>query len=118
MYRRYLTLLFGLCGVAAGCALLLAARQEKLTGDLTRLGGYGEREFGWTGIEEQFNPPLAQPGRLDAGYDIVVIGDSFSLRTTPDRQTRTGSFWTDFLANESGLSVGVFDVADTSVKKF
>ena len=111
-------MLFGLCGAAAVFGLLAALWLEPLSGDLVRVGGYGEHEFGWNGVEEQFFPPLAEPGKPDREYDVVVVGDSFSSRTTPDRQTRYGSFWTDFLANETGLSVGVFDVADTPVEKY
>jgi hypothetical protein len=107
-----------LCGIAAAGGLLLVVWLEPLAGDLTRVGGYGEHDFGWNGVEQQFSPPVAEPGKVDGEYDIVVIGDSFSSRTTPDRQTRDGSFWTDFLANDTGLRLGVFDVAVTPVERF
>jgi hypothetical protein len=118
MYRRYLRILLGLCGIAAAFAFDTVVSLEPLSGDLTRLGGYSENEFGWNGVEEKFAPPLAEAGRLDGGYGVVVIGDSFSLRTTPDRQTEAGSFWTDFLANDTGLRVGVFDVAVTPMERY
>jgi hypothetical protein len=117
-YRRYLYLLFGLCGIAAAGGLVLVVWLEPLAGDLTRVGGYSENDFGWNGVEQQFSPPVAEPGSLDGEYAIVVIGDSFSVRTTPDRQTREGSFWTDFLANDTGVRLGVFDVGRTPVERF
>jgi len=118
MYRQYLRVLFGLCGAAAAFGLCAALWLEPLSGDLVRVGGYGEREFGWNGVEQQFIPPVAELGKPDVAYDIVVIGDSFSWRSTPDRQTRYGAFWTDFLANDTGLSLGVFDVALSPVEKY
>jgi hypothetical protein len=118
MYRQYLCMLLGLCGIAAVGVWFLAIGREPLTGDLARVGGYGERQFGWNGVEERFSSPLAEPGRPDGDYGIVVIGDSFSSRTTPDRQTSDGSFWTDFLANDTGLPVGVFDIARVSVDDY
>ncbi len=118
MYRQYLCVLFGLCGTAAIFGLLTAVWLEPLSGDLVRVGGYGEREFGWNGVEQQFIPPLAELGKPDGEYDIVVIGDSFSWRSTLDRQTRYGAFWTDFLANDTGLRLGVFDVALKPVEKY
>lgn len=110
MYRRYLCVLLGLCGALVAYVLFMSIVMQPLVGDLTRVGGFSENEYGWNGAEERFMPPLAEPGRLDRDYPIVVVGDSFSLRTTPDRQTQYGSFWTDFLAAGSGLRVGVFDV--------
>jgi hypothetical protein len=109
MYRRYLAVLAGLCGAFLAYALAIAVTFQPLTGDLTRIGGYAERDYGWNGVEDRFTPPLAGPGSLDGAYQIIVVGDSFSMRNTPDRQTPYGSFWTNFLAAGTGLSVGVFD---------
>ena len=118
MYRRYLCFLFGLLGIAAAFGFDTVVSLEPLVGALTRVGGYSENEFGWNGVEEKFTRPLAEAGKLDRDYGVVVIGDSFSRPTTPDRQTGEGSFWTDFLANDTGLRVGVFDVAVTPVEQF
>jgi len=118
MYRHYLMVLLALCGIAGAFAFDAVVWLEPLSGDLTRLGGYSENEFGWSGVEQKFAPPLAEPGKRDGDYGVVVIGDSFSLRTTPDRQTAAGSFWTDFLANDTGLRVGVFDVAATPLERY
>ena len=118
MYRRYLQIIFGLCGIVAAFVLAMAVWLGPLSGDLTRVGGYSERDFGWNGTERIFSPPLAEPGRRGGAYDIVVVGDSFSSRTSPDRQTRDGSFWTDFLAADTGRRVGVFDVSRTPMEDF
>jgi len=106
MHRRFNLVLGGWLGAMllgfSGVALWL----EPMRGDLTRLGFYAENDFGWRGEEKRFVPPLAGV-RGDA--EIVVIGDSYSLPTTPDRQTGWGGFWTDHLAALTGLSVGVVD---------
>jgi hypothetical protein len=115
MYRRYLFVLFGLCGLFLAYGLYTGASFEPLVGDLTRVGGFAERDYGWNGVEEQFVPPLAEQGSLDGQYPIIVVGDSFSTRTTGDRQTPYGSFWTDFLAADVGLRVGVFNIEKFSL---
>jgi hypothetical protein len=116
-YRRYNLLLLG--GIAVVALFLCGAtlRYDPVVGDLTRLGAYADNDFGWNGEQEIFRPALASVGVLGEHYDIVVLGDSFSMRTTPDRQTPYGGFWTDFLAARTGLSVGVFDMNKTSLSR-
>jgi len=111
-------LVLGPLSVIWSGVLYLAFTIQPLSGDLTRLGGYSEQDFGWNGVEEYFAPPLAHAGNLSGKYDIVIIGDSFSSRTTPDRQAPLGSFWTDFLAARSGLAIGVFDMNKHPLNQF
>jgi hypothetical protein len=115
MYRRYLFALLGMCGLFIGYGIYAAVSFEPLVGDLTRLGGLAEKDYGWNGEEEQFVPPLAEQANLDSQYPIIVLGDSFSTRTSADRQTPYGSFWTDFLAADTGLRVGVFNIEKYSL---
>src|SRR5690242_13200298 len=115
MYRRYLFVLLGMCGLFIGGGIYAAVSFEPLVGDLTRLGGFAEKDYGWNGEEEQFVPPLAEQASLDGHYPIIVLGDSFSTRTSADRQTPFGSFWTDFLAADSGFRVGVFSIENYSL---
>jgi hypothetical protein len=107
-------------GSYCATAILLCAATlyyEPVVGDLTRLGGYSENDFGWEGTQKVFKPALAKAASLAEHYDIVVVGDSFSARTTKDRQTPNGGFWTDFLAERTGLTVGVFDLDKTSLEQ-
>ncbi|MDE2198759.1 MAG: hypothetical protein KGJ41_07035 [Rhodospirillales bacterium] len=114
MYPRYNRILFGLIAAMLGGALAVSAWLQPMAGDLVRLGGYSENSFGWRGGQVAFSPPLARQGGRG---DIVVLGDSFSLRTSPDRQTRYGGFWTDFLAAESGDTVAVHAFARVSLRR-
>lgn len=106
--RRYTMMLIAPVFAAAGLGLAVAAWLQPLSGDLTRLGWWPERRFGWNGVEEHFDPPLARPGRLDRGADILVLGDSFSSRQ-PLSQTPAGGYWPNWLARDTGLTVAVLD---------
>lgn len=51
---------------------------EKLYGDLTRVGYFSERDFGWRSRQPEIPPKFFKDYPL-AEADILVIGDSFSL---------------------------------------
>ena len=78
---------------------------EPLRGDLTRIGGYSENEYGWNSSQSYFEPPLVTSDRYDRPYDIVVLGDSFSVDPYGTGQTEPGVYWPNHLAQRSGLSV-------------
>jgi len=107
-HKIYNITLLTMIAIFLALCILFMIYLDPLDGGLTRIGGYTENDFGWNSEQSLFPTPLAQTGQLDKHYDIVVFGDSFSSRTTPDRQTGIGGFWTDHLANLTGLSVGVF----------
>jgi hypothetical protein len=117
-YKTYLIWLLApvllMTASVLGCSVWL----EPLAGDLTRLGGYTENDYGWRGTQARFTPPLAHQADLTAYDAILVFGDSFSLRTSPDRQAPLGGFWVDFLARETGLSVGVTDEDQTRLAAY
>lgn len=101
-----------LIGVAAGMlviALPFTFWLEPLRGDLTRVGGYSETNYGWHASQSSLKQPAAQKGRLGTYYDIIVLGDSFS-GPEGHAQTPAGAYWTDFLAQRTGLKVGVFQI--------
>lgn len=88
-------------------AVYMALGSQPLSGDLTRIGGHLEEDFGWNEPQKVF-----QSGRfvmaksitdLDHHYDVVVIGDSFSA----DRQKG----WQNYLVENTGLSVITFGMA-------
>lgn len=113
MHRTYSLFLIGMafaCAVGFG---LYGRQFEPLTGDLTRIGWYAENEFGWTQPDHRFKSPPAENGKLDGGYDIVAIGDSFTV----DEPDRRGANWPQFLARDTGLRIGVFDSGIDSLGK-
>jgi len=71
--------------------------------DLTRVGGFPEEDFGWSGIEYKFAEPpvpyIKGEGVYEAYTDIVVFGDSFSQRKD--------SSWISHFVNATGLSAQV-----------
>jgi SGNH hydrolase-like domain, acetyltransferase AlgX len=113
-HRTYSLLLIGL-GIAMAAGFGLYGRTfEPLSGDLTRLGWYSENEFGWTKAEQHFDPPLAVPGTLDGRYDIIALGDSFTV----DEATHSaGTTWTHELARDTGLRIGVFDSGTLAIDR-
>lgn len=94
-----------LIGLSVGQFLLLIGVSfflEPLTGDLTRLGWYSERNFGWNQPQQVFESENFSRETSYLRYaDLVVIGDSFSFG-------RTGYQWQDFFIAQSGLSVATF----------
>ena len=71
--------------------------------DLTRVGGFPEEDFGWSGTEYKFAEPLAETHGAGGVYeqytDMVVFGDSFSLKED--------SSWVSHFVNATGLSAQI-----------
>lgn len=89
-------------------AWLLAWWFEPLYGDLTRLGGYPERDFGWNRPIEEFDPPITSFGEWTRPVDILVIGDSFA-NLRPRQQ------WQNHLAARTGWRIHTLDVHHVDV---
>lgn len=51
---------------------------EKISGDLTRIGNFPERYFGWQALQPSISPEKFKDYSI-AEADILVIGDSFSI---------------------------------------
>lgn len=77
---------------------------QPLQGDLTRIGWFSEKDYGWYGTDWVFEPSLSRIGLADESYDIVIVGDSFSYREP------LGGLWHNYLQRSAGKSVGVFHV--------
>ena len=82
----------------------LSFRVEPFAGDLTRIGGYLETEFGETAAQRRFDRNYYQYTRdygdlVDGSFDVVVFGDSFSAQV----QSRAG--WQNFFYDLTGLSI-------------
>ena len=90
-YSLSLIYLFFFIAVIFGCMEIFF---EKLYGDLTRIGNFPERYFGWQSPQPSIPPDLFKDYPLNEA-DILVIGDSFSM----------GRTWQTKLISE-GLKVG------------
>ena len=111
MHRRYALLLILFSAILAAALAVYGRSFEPLSGDLTRIGWRSENDFGWTAPKEHFDPLAAELGRLDAHYDVVAIGDSF----TGESPWHPGTTWPHYLAHDTGLKVAIFDSDDDMV---
>ena len=113
-HKNYnLILLIPLGGLFA-VFICLALWVQPIEGDLTRLGGFTENDFGWNEPQQQFPSMLYT---FDKGreykqyYDVVVLGDSFSI-TSPKAQ------WQNYFVRETGLSLVTYKVDDIDIESF
>lgn len=108
-YRRFAAGLLTL--VLLPCALLFVwgIRVGPFDGDLTRVGAHLESDYGWNGEQRVYPQALYATGAYDKPYDVVVLGDSFSV-AMPQHQ------WQNALAESTGYSVLTRNIYDTSVQ--
>lgn len=85
----------------------LAFSSQPLSGDLTRVGGHLEEDFGWNAPQVAFKKGRFVMAKsisdLDRHFDVLVVGDSFSA----DQQKG----WQNYLVENTGLSVITFYMA-------
>ena len=106
--RKYSLILGGLLLAALSLLTLTAVYIEPLDGELTRLGGYAERDFGWNGVQRRLGQDVVLTDHYDRYHDVVVIGDSFSKP----------GLWQSLFRKETSLSFATLDVVTTSLDEF
>jgi hypothetical protein len=111
--RAYIRTFVALVLPVVALLTAFAFYQEPDQGDLTRIGGLTENAYGWTAPQKRFEPPLVAT-QYDRPFDVVVLGDSYSVN--PGGQTPHGAFWTNFVAQQTGLSVVALSLHDVSVR--
>ena len=79
--------------------VFLAYISDPIVGDLTRLGYFPENDYGWNAPQIRYRNSHFDNVRPTDGYDIVVLGDSFSL--DPNRS------WVNTVASTTGLRIAV-----------
>lgn len=106
-HRRFALWLLALVVLPVAGLFALGIYLQPLYGDLTRIGYFSEREFGWKNPQVIFpNTQLdftASPADSDRHYDILVLGDSFS-RARPKFQ------WQNYLSAATHESVDTMDI--------
>ncbi len=113
-FRTYNGVLLGIVGAVALTIAVVSLHLEPLWGDLTRIGGYRENDFGWREPMAYFPEKLFAYGAsledYDQDYDVIVIGDSFS-----ERSRRPA--WQNYWVAQTGLSLLSFTRDDVSLSE-
>ena len=113
-YRAYNSIILLPLGVLFVVFISLGLWVEPIEGDLTRLGGFTENDFGWNDPQQQFSSTLftlKENREYDQYYDVVVLGDSFSV-TFPRAQ------WQNYFVRATGLSLATYKVDDIDIESF
>ncbi len=108
-HRRFVLWLLALVVFPVAVLSVIGIYLQPLYGDLTRVGFYSEREFGWNSLQVVFQhtqlkfPALLEHGYADSGsyvhyHDVLVLGDSFSYKH-PESQ------WQNYIASATNESV-------------
>ena len=97
-HRKYGLGLLALALVPTSILFALGVFLEPLYGDLTRIGSYSERNFGWNAPQMEFSKVLYTEKRFDRYHDVVLLGDSFSTEW-PNQQ------WQNHLISATGWSM-------------
>ncbi|NNM52244.1 MAG: hypothetical protein HKM02_08470 [Pseudomonadales bacterium] len=107
VYRHYALWLLTCTGIPIAILFMVGIYLQPLFGDLTRIGFYTERDFGWQGVQRTFPQHRlnvdAQLADLQQPVDILIIGDSFS-RERPEYQ------WQNYLIAQHPLSMLTMDI--------
>jgi len=109
-HRRYNLVLLAILGPALILLVVAGFFLQPYDGGLTRLGGYPEKQYGWSEPQQRFNPPLyKQFMTREAGYrepaEVVVLGDSF---TFDDKVS-----WPNYFVLKTGLRLLSFRLDKT-----
>ena len=95
--QRYLIIFAMTAGLTLLAACGLSWWFEPIEGDLTRIGKYSERDFGWNA--DQVPIAVRANGKVVKSPDVAVLGDSFSA----------GNIWQSALAQQTGLNTQSFN---------
>ncbi len=93
----------------AGMTILLSASYylQPLSGDMTRIGGYAENDYGWNQPQKVFaSGPFIHLTNYDQYADVLVLGDSFSFGGLDGSVNMT---WQRFFSHGTGLSVATIN---------
>ena len=107
IFVRYNRIVVTLIAIPLMVLLYAAMTMQAVTGDLTRTGGFSDDKFGWNDPQERFEKMqyyLANTvEEYDRYYDVVVLGDSFSIDGAKG--------WQNYFIEHTGMSVITFYIA-------
>ena len=110
LHRRFVLGVLLLAFIPGAVLFCLGIYLQPLDGDLTRVGAYAERDFGWNAPQAVFKQAQYTSDEYTKGYDIVVLGDSFAT-AMPHHQ------WQNQVAVETGLSIVTLNSYTTSAEQ-
>ncbi len=86
--------------------VMLAASMyiQPLEGELTRLGSYAERDFGWNLLQKKIRGDANLASVYKRNSDVLIVGDSFS----------TNGIWQPFFQSATNLSYVTLNIRKTS----
>jgi len=101
-FRRYNLILALILLPIVLTLLITSSLIEPLSGNMTRIGGYLESDYGWNKQQLGFDQPqfTKSLGDYDRYSDVVVLGDSFS------KNTLWG--WPNYFVDRTGLTLQFF----------
>lgn len=105
-YQRYVALVVAVFVVIGSAVIYLGAVTEPYVGDVSRLGGYRERDFGWQQPQQRIVPHAYVMDRYAPGSDMLIIGDSMTLHRQGE-QTDLGVYWQNWLHARTGWKISV-----------
>jgi hypothetical protein len=108
--RRYVLWILACVGVPSLVLFLFGIFIQPLYGDLTRIGLYTERDFGWKKPQQKFKAPAYTQDQYSQYQDVVVLGDSFS-RGWPYHQ------WQNHVIAQTGWSMTTLDITSVDIDK-
>lgn len=100
--RRFFSLALAIALALVAGMHGLAWWLQPVYGDLTRIGGHAERDFGWNEPMLEFEPLLATFDVWEHPVDVLVLGDSFA-NLRPRQQ------WQNWLAARTGWRIHTLD---------
>lgn len=105
-YRLFNRVFFAILAALILPCLGIMFYMEPTTGELTRLGGYLENNYGENTAQEYFETPLFEKitdlDHYKGYYDVIVVGDSFS--------DNFNYGWQNYFANAMGVSMASFNM--------
>ncbi len=100
-------------------ALILGFVLQPLNGNLTRIGGYSENNYGWNKPQAHLENQLyttADSETYAKYYDVVVIGDSFS-NYSEGQASPPKAYWPNFFVNTTGLTLITYHMDTIDLNK-
>jgi hypothetical protein len=106
--KRYVRIFLIFLSINLALIFLIALYIQPLEGELTRLGSYAERDFGWNASQKKIRGDANLVTAYDGKTEVLIIGDSFSYN----------GVWQPFFKKNTGLSYETLNIRKMSIPEF